>query len=530
MIAQPSPCDPNRIRELLEGHVSREAHVDIEKHLETCDACRRHLESCAAGDRWWSDAHQFLGPGTIDQAAPATTPKGEDDSEEDRLLDAADVQDAVPSFLQPSENPAMLGRLGVYEILEVLGRGGMGVVVKGYDAELNRYVAIKVLAPHLASSAAARRRFAREAKAAAAVVHEHVVAIHNILSAASPPYLVMSYIAGESLQQRIDRIGPLDIQEILRIGAQVAEGLAAAHAQGLVHRDIKPANILLENGVERVKITDFGLARAIDDASVTHSGYLAGTPQYMSPEQARGEGVDHRCDLFSLGSVLYAMGVGRSPFRAETTLAVLRRICEDAPRPIRELNPDIPAWLAEIVEKLHAKDPNNRFQSAGEVAELLRNWLAYTQHPTAAPMPPRVGGPSPSNSPGTRHVLQWVVLGGVALLGTAIAMTAAFHRGHSAATDSGEGPAQMSESSSPNPAPSLTRADRASAPPWTAATDFLRADIQQLDQETRYLEAQGTTWQEPGNRNPLDDELLDLQLRLNCLERELCAGQLPEAR
>src|SRR5581483_10498584 len=126
------------------------------------------------------------------------------------------------------------------------------------------------------------------------------------------------YIPGCSLQDRLDRQGPLELKEILRIGMQVAAGLSAAHAQGLVHRDIKPANILLEHGVERVKITDFGLARTIDDASLTASGVIAGTPQYMAPEQARGEGVDHRSDLFSLGSVLYAMCTGHSPFRAET--------------------------------------------------------------------------------------------------------------------------------------------------------------------------------------------------------------------
>src|SRR6202035_236547 len=124
------------------------------------------------------------------------------------------------------------------------------------------------------------------------------------------------------------------LAEILRIGMQTASGLAAAHAQGLIHRDIKPANILLENGIERVKITDFGLARAADDASLTQSGVVAGTPQYMAPEQARGEALDGRADLFSLGSVLYAMATGRPPFRAETTMAVLRRVSEDAARPI----------------------------------------------------------------------------------------------------------------------------------------------------------------------------------------------------
>ena len=171
------------------------------------------------------------------------------------------------------------------------------------------------------------------------------------------PYLVMPYIAGRSLQERIDRDGPLGTEEVLRIGMQTALGLAAAHAQGLVHRDIKPSNILLENGVERVKITDFGLARAIDDASRSQSGVVAGTPQYMSPEQADGESVDHRSDLFSLGSVLYAMCAGHSPFRAKTTMGVLRRVCDEQPRPLVEINRDVPESLEALIRRLHAKDP-----------------------------------------------------------------------------------------------------------------------------------------------------------------------------
>ena len=171
------------------------------------------------------------------------------------------------------------------------------------------------------------------------------------------PYLVMPYIAGQSLQQRVDRVGPMDLKEILRVGIQTARGLASAHAQGLVHRDVKPSNILLENGVERVKLTDFGLARAVDDASLTQSGVVAGTPQYMSPEQARGEAVDHRSDLFSLGSVFYFMCTGHAPFRASSTPAVLRRVSDEEPRPVRESNPDVPVWLAEIID---ASTPRTR--------------------------------------------------------------------------------------------------------------------------------------------------------------------------
>src|SRR5262249_49357022 len=159
------------------------------------------------------------------------------------------------------------------------------------------------------------------------------------------PYLVMQYVAGISLQERLDRGGPLQPHEILRIGMQTASGLAAAHAQGLVHRDVKPANILLENGVERVKVTDFGLARAADAARRPRSGVVTGRPRSMAPEQARGDAVDRRADLFSLGSVLYAMCTGRPPFRASGTMAVLKRVCEDTPSPIRDASPEIPQLL-----------------------------------------------------------------------------------------------------------------------------------------------------------------------------------------
>ncbi len=234
------------------------------------------------------------------------------------------------------------------------------------------------MAPQLAATSPARKRFLREARAAAAVRHDNVVAIYAV-EEQPIPYLVMEFIAGETVQQRLDRVGPLDAPEVARIGRQIAEGLAAAHAQGLIHRDVKPANILLENGVDRVKITDFGLARAADDASLTQSGVIAGTPMYMAPEQARGEVIDHRADLFSLGSVLYVMCSGRPPFRASTTLAVLKRVAEDTPRPIREIIPEVPEWLCAIIAKLHAKKPEDRFASAKEVADLLTHCLAESE-------------------------------------------------------------------------------------------------------------------------------------------------------
>jgi formylglycine-generating enzyme required for sulfatase activity/serine/threonine protein kinase len=313
-----------------------------------------------------------------------------------------DDDESVLDFLQPPTRPGALGRLGHYEVLEVLGSGGFGIVLKAFDEMLHRVVAIKVMAPRLASTSPARKRFLREARAAAAIRHESVVDIHAV--AEEPiPYLVMEYIAGETLQQKLDRIGPLEVPEVLRIGQQVAKGLAAAHALGLLHRDIKPGNIMLEDGVEqRVKITDFGLARAADDASLTQSGYVAGTPMYMAPEQALGHAIDHRADLFSLGSVLYVMCSGRPPFRAANTLAVLRRVAEDTPRPIQEIIPEVPAWLCAVVARLHSKNPADRFSSAKEMADLLARYEAQLhRHEGMSPLssvPRAASEPAPAAS------------------------------------------------------------------------------------------------------------------------------------
>ena len=292
---------------------------------------------------------------------------------------AESIHDRVLSLLGAPGHPEMLGRLGRYDIERVIGSGGMGVVLKAHDGELNRPIAIKLLAPHLAHVGAARGRFAREGRAAAAVVHEHVVAIYNVESGGPVPFLVMQYVPGRSLQTRVDDDGPLGVEEILRIGMQAAGGLAAAHRQGLVHRDVKPSNILLENQVERAVLTDFGLARAIDDASLTQTGILAGTPHYMSPEQATGGPIDHRSDLFSLGAVLYFMATGHPPFRAVGTLAVLHRICREHHRPVWQLNKDIPDELCDIIDNLLEKKPNRRPASAEDVQQQLSQLLSRVQ-------------------------------------------------------------------------------------------------------------------------------------------------------
>jgi serine/threonine-protein kinase len=421
-------CDPDSLESFLGDKLADLERLALEEHLETCTACRERLESLAAGAGLWSEARDFLSSAddVCDSAnanfvGATVSALSHDESEALR-------PEHIRSFLSPTDDPRMLGRFGGYEITGVIGCGGMGVVLKGLDVALNRYVAIKALAPHLATSAAARLRFAREARAAAAVVHENVVAIHAVSEANALPYLVMPYIRGTSLQKRLDARGALTSLEVLRIGRQTAAGLAAAHAQGLVHRDIKPANILLEDGVERLKITDFGLARAADDASLTRSGVIAGTPQFMSPEQARGEAIDTRSDLFSLGSVLYAACTGRAPFRAETSYGVLRRITDDTPRPIRELNPEIPIWLATTIEILHAKDPSGRFQTADEVSQLFEQCLANVQQPTAIPLPELLRLPvaAPTVSGNSRRRLWWI--GGIsAALVVTVASVLALH-------------------------------------------------------------------------------------------------------
>ncbi len=378
-------CSVDAIERFLENRLNPDEQNELELHLDACNDCCEQLQWMTANAKQWSHVKEHLGDAGFDLSNIAPEERSE------ISLD----------FLKPTDDPHRLGRFAGYEIAGVVGQGGMGIVMKGFDRALNRYVAIKVLLPHYACSSAARKRFAREAKAAAAVVHENVIEIYGVSvdeDRETLPYLVMPYIRGESLQKRLDCCGTLTVAETLRISIQIATGLAAAHEQGLVHRDIKPANILLLDNVERVKITDFGLARAADDASLTRTGVIAGTPQYMSPEQAEGGKVTCQSDLFSLGSVMYLMCSGLIPFRAESPMTVLRRIIDDTPRPIQQINPDVPAWLCGIIEKLLHKKPDQRFESAGELSRILRQCLAHVQQPDAVELPPEI---VPSNQQNT---------------------------------------------------------------------------------------------------------------------------------
>jgi serine/threonine protein kinase len=368
---------------LLAGEIDAARTSELEQHLANCIDCRQRLEHQVGDDGWWNETESSL----RSQHVATSLRDTEDGPAFAASIGETHLRESVLDLLGPTDDPNMLGRIGSYEIVGLLGQGGMGAVFKGFDRSLNRFVAIKLLLPHLAASGAARKRFAREGQAVAAVVDDHVMAIHCVDQWQGVPYLVMTYSRGVSLQKRLSDNGPLEVREILRIGMQAAKGLAAAHAQGIVHRDIKPANIFLDQNVERVQLMDFGLARAVDDASLTRTGVLAGTPQYMSPEQARAEAVDHRSDLFSLGSVMHAMCTGHAPFRAESSYSVLRLITDKEPRPIREINPEVPEWLCMIIAKLMAKQTCDRFASAQEVAVLLESGLAHVQQPSTNPLP-----------------------------------------------------------------------------------------------------------------------------------------------
>jgi serine/threonine protein kinase/WD40 repeat protein len=319
-------------------------------HPELLEEVRRRLDALAAMER-------FLAMGS--QPSLATS--------------SCDGGAAAAAFLRPAQAPDELGRLGGYRVLRLLGQGGMGAVFLAEDPHLERQIALKVMGPGLAAQPEARRRFLREAKATAKLRDDHVVAIYQVGEDNGMPFLAMEYLEGESLESRLRPGEPMPLAMLIRVAREITHGLAAAHAKGLVHRDIKPGNLWLEAPHGRIKILDFGLARGnVEDAQLTQSGTILGTPAFMAPEQARGERADARSDLFSLGCVLYRLCTGRLPFEGPTVMSVLTALATKDPTPVRQCNPDLPEALGRLVMRLLAKEAADRPASAQVVLQDLQ--------------------------------------------------------------------------------------------------------------------------------------------------------------
>lgn len=343
---------------LLSDELPAERSDALTEHLTSCTRCHRQLESLAGEAAWWDESCSQL---------------------------LSIVEGETPSTQPPAA--ALPQRIAHYTTGELIGYGGMASVYRGYDEELQRPVAIKLLHAHLAATGRSRQRFLREAQSAAAIVHANVIPIYGVHNQDGLSFLVMPLVTGGTLQQRIQREGPLPPADALRIALQVSDALQAAHAQGVVHRDVKPANILLEEVGSRVWLSDFGLARALDDAALTASGMIAGTPAYMSPEQARGEAIDGRSDLYSLGCMLYSMLTARSPFEASNTLRLLRDIGEVPFPSVCRHREELPAWWDALLARFTARDPNARLRSADDASQLLGDCLKHLSEPARYPLP-----------------------------------------------------------------------------------------------------------------------------------------------
>jgi tRNA A-37 threonylcarbamoyl transferase component Bud32 len=369
--------DKQILQSLLLGQLS-ESEL-LEMHLENCAACVTTAGTLTVCDSLTLEARSAAAGPPVLAIEPAEVPVVQGLLERARSLygsagpgSSAAFRPDKLTFLEPPRSEGEIGRLGGYRVLRPLGAGGMGLVFLAEDERLRRSVALKVLDPRLAEKPEARTRFLREARAMAAITHEHIVSVYHVEETGTIPFLAMPVLSGLPLSAWLKRNPRPPLAKVLRWGREIASGLAAAHEHGLIHRDVKPSNLWVESPTERIKILDFGLAYfGREDVHLTASGVIVGTPAYMAPEQARGAAPDPRADLFSLGCVLYELCTGVTPFRGDTVMAVLSALANDDPAPVRSLNPGLPIGVEVLVRRLLAKQPGQRPKSAREVAEVL---------------------------------------------------------------------------------------------------------------------------------------------------------------
>jgi len=371
----PAPCPSHDdLQHFSLGRVPEGQALRLEEHLARCPTCLETIQGLRAEDtlveavRVQAASREKL-PGGEAVVRTIGRLRGLQESVRSRHL----AVEQLVGLLAPPLAADELGRLGPYRILEVVGTGGMGVVYRAHDPQLDRVVAVKAMLPALAVHPTARERFLREARAAAKLTHDHVVTVYQVGEDRGVPYLAMPFLKGESLEGRLRRLGgPLGVAEALRIGREIAEGLRAMHELGLVHRDVKPANVFLEGETGRVKILDFGLARASADVQLTVDGVIVGTPAFMAPEQGTRGPIDARADLFSLGCVLYTLLTATLPFDGEDVVSTLLAVRTTTPPPPHEKNAAVPEEVSALVMALLAKMPGDRPESAQAVAGRVR--------------------------------------------------------------------------------------------------------------------------------------------------------------
>lgn len=403
ILEEKKTCPPKRdLEQLLQGNLSQWTSLGLRQHVESCVYCQRALAKLRLKSS--SDDSIDL-PSELTNTKSSSVTRNTDsmpklELETDHLFFGTKGQattaynsdgSSVPefkispegtkvslSFLSSPQGPDELGRLGSYKIIKLLGAGGMGLVFEAEDTLLRRQVALKVMKPEIAIKPDHRQRFLQEARSGAAIPHDNIATVFQVGIENNVPYLAMQFLNGESLGSRLHRDEKIPVEESLRIIREVASGLAAAHETNLIHRDIKPDNIWLESDGQgrpwkRVKILDFGLATSVSNTEEgsNESGMIMGTPHYMAPEQARGLPLDNRCDLFSIGCVLYQMISGELAFKGDNALKIMNALALHEPKPLNVIDQSVPTKVAELVHNLMIKKASERLGSANDLIKMI---------------------------------------------------------------------------------------------------------------------------------------------------------------